>query len=303
MASRIGTTVRPGAGAASEGASVTKWGSDELRTICSKTARSSCTMNRECGKCRSHASRQKPMPSKSRKVSPSSSAALTPARSASACPSGRATDRFSTMSRHERAPGGAAGRRAMPRSSPPSRMPACTCASASIWEVRTSPGKRSTMRAVSRHSGAGATVPTRRARVRRATSSRAARMARSSRRIWRACSRATRPASLSTRRRPGRSKSGWPSSASSRASERDRAGCDRCRALAAALMVPWRAMASSCLSCSSSTLRLPAHSLPRSCSICMSRSGIGILQRRNPGEDSCMERNIPPRSQPCGPSP
>lgn len=45
------------------------------------------------------------------------------------------------------------------------------------------------------------------------------------------------------------------------------------------------------------------HSLPRSCSICMSRSGIGILQRRSPGEDSCMERNIPSRSQPCGPSP
>ena len=69
------------------------------------------------------------------------------------------------MSRHERVTGWAAGCRVIPRSAPPLRTPDSTSSSGSIRDVRTSSGKRSVMSAVSRHNGAGATVPTRSARV------------------------------------------------------------------------------------------------------------------------------------------
>ena len=117
---------------------------------------------------------------------------------------------------------------------------------------RISVGFCSRMSELRRQVGAGATLATRIVRSRLARASKSSRRRRSSARMRRAWSRASRPAALMLIELRVRSKSGWPRSSSRRLSERERADCERCKRSAAACRVPVRAMTSSCLSCSSS---------------------------------------------------
>ena len=251
--SSSGTTARPGTASFSMyGASVTKVQCGVVRASCVNTMRSSCSMKVACGSARSTSPLQKPMPVRMRKVLPSSSASGTDAREASGWLGGSVTERLSRMSLRLRRSGLVGRSQTMPRSKVPSSTPRTTAVSSTVSEVSVSRGNASTMRLVRRQSGAGATVPTRRARARRAAASIASRMSRSSRRICRAHSTAARPASLSVTPLPAREKSDVPRSASSRWMERLSAGCEMCSARAAADIVPSRVMASSWRSCSSS---------------------------------------------------
>ncbi len=162
-------------------------------------------------------------------------------------------DSSSTMREHERRfascriSGFALGLFAstMPKSSVPfDTMWMMSCWS-SVREVNVSRGKRSTSNAVSLHSGAGATVPTRSIWDCRALVSTASRMSCPSRSNCRAHSTAVRPASFNVTLRPTLSNSSKPKSSSNRRIERLNVGCGIRNTSAAADIVPSSAIATS----------------------------------------------------------
>ena len=122
----------------------------------------------------------------------------------------------------------------------------------SIFGTTKSSGSCSAMAGTRRHNGAGAQAPMCKVKRLRTSSARASSKRDASESTMRAWRRASSPASLRRIRFFVRSNSGVPSSSSSRWIERERADCDRCSCSAAFESVPFDAIASNCLSCSSS---------------------------------------------------
>ena len=187
-----------------------------------------------------------------RKSVPSMSAKATLSRPAKGWSGGTAMKSDSTIRRVLTMTGKRNGLREMPKSMAPESTRCSTSRSVMVSEDSTSPGKRSTMRAVRFHKGAGAQVPTLRARARRHSASTASRNFCASSSTARPRSATTCPSVFMVARLRPRSNSSAPSSASKRWTERLSAGWESESTSAAADMVPASSMAIICRSWSSS---------------------------------------------------